>query len=117
MDSRGAFLKGYRALDLTDLRGQLCGRVLAGLGMDVIKIEPPGGDPVRELAPFIRSAEGRRLSSTFAHLNAGKASKILDLKKKRDRDALLELVESADGKFSSWRIGIDGVGIRKAYRV
>jgi crotonobetainyl-CoA:carnitine CoA-transferase CaiB-like acyl-CoA transferase len=80
MDSRGAFLKGYRALDLTDLRGQLCGRVLAGLGMDVIKIEPPGGDPVRELAPFIRSAEGRRLSSTFAHLNAGKASKILDLK-------------------------------------
>ena len=54
MDSSGAFLKGYRALDLTGLSGQLCGRVLAGLGMEVIKIEPPGGDPVRELAPFIR---------------------------------------------------------------
>ena len=45
------FLKGFRALDLTDLSGQLCGRLLADLGMEVIKIEPPGGDPVRNLAP------------------------------------------------------------------
>ena len=40
-----AFLAGYRALDLTGVSGQLCGRVLADLGMEVIKIEPPGGDP------------------------------------------------------------------------
>lgn len=112
MESRGAFLKGYRALDLTDLRGQLCGRVLAGLGMEVIKIEPPGGDPVRELAPFIDSADGRRLSSTFAHLNAGKASKILDLKKKRDRDALLKLVESADVLLESFNPGeLEAIGL------
>src|SRR5688572_11326912 len=112
MDASGAFLKGYRALDLTGLRGQLCGRVLAGLGMEVIKIEPPGGDPVRELAPFIDSADGPRLSSTFTHLNAGKASKILDLKKKRDRDALLNLVESADVLLESFHPGeLEALGL------
>ena len=46
----GAFLTGFRALDLTELSGQLCGRMLGDLGMEVIKIEPPGGDPVRNLA-------------------------------------------------------------------
>ena len=53
MDFPVAFLKGFRALDLTDLKGQLCGRLLADLGMEVIKIEPPGGDPVRTMAPFV----------------------------------------------------------------
>ncbi len=75
----GEFLKGYRALDLTGWGGQLCGRILADLGMEVIKIEPPGGDPVRRLPPIIKSADGKTLSATFAHLNAGKASKVLDL--------------------------------------
>jgi len=90
------FLKGYRALDLTGLSGQLCGRILADLGMEVVKIEPPGGDPVRNLAPFITSANGQKLSTTFAHLNAGKASKVLDLDKEADRAALRKLVETAD---------------------
>ncbi len=63
----GEFLKGFRALDLTGLSGQLCGRMLADLGMEVIKIEPPGGDPVRNLAPFITAANGAKLSTTFAH--------------------------------------------------
>ncbi|HEY3151180.1 MAG TPA: CoA transferase [Candidatus Binatia bacterium] len=90
------FLKGYRALDLTDLSGQLCGRILADLGMEVVKIEPPGGDPVRNLAPFITSASGQKLSTTFAHLNAGKASKVSDLDKEADRAALRKLVETAD---------------------
>ncbi|MBI3065059.1 MAG: CoA transferase, partial [Deltaproteobacteria bacterium] len=48
------FLEGYRALDLTGWGGQLCGRILADLGMEVIKIEPPGGDPVRRLPPIIK---------------------------------------------------------------
>ncbi len=90
------FLKGYRALDLTGLSGQMSGRILADLGMEVVKIEPPGGDPVRNLAPFITSANGQKLSTTFAHLNAGKASKVLDLSKEADRAALRKLVETAD---------------------
>ena len=103
MDSPGAFLKGYRALDLTGLNGQLCGRVLVGLGMEVIKIEPPGGDPVRELAPFVRFSDGELLSTTFAHLNAGKASKVLDLEMAADRATFRNMVQSADVVLESFQ--------------
>src|SRR5918996_1681381 len=98
-----SFLQGYRALDLTTVSGQLCGRMLADLSMEVIKIEPPGGDPVRNLPPFIQSADGKRLSTTFAHLNAGKASKVLDLDKESDRDAFRALVKTADLVLESFR--------------
>ncbi len=100
-----SFLKGYRALDLTGLSGQLCGRMLADLGMEVIKIEPPGGDPVRNRPPFIESAAGKRLSTTFAHLNSGKASKVLDFDKEPDRAAFRKLVESADVVLESFQPG------------
>jgi crotonobetainyl-CoA:carnitine CoA-transferase CaiB-like acyl-CoA transferase len=105
MSSPVPFLKGYRALDLTGLSGQLCGRVLADLGMEVIKIEPPGGDPVRNLPPFIRSANGKRLSTVFAHLNAGKASKVLDLDKETERDEFRELIKTADLVLESFQPG------------
>ena len=106
------FLKGSRALDLTDLSGQLCGRVLADLGMEVIKIEPPGGDPVRNLAPFITSADGKRLSTVFAHLNAGKASKVLDLNAAAGRAQFREWVRDADVVIESFQPGdLDGKGL------
>src|ERR1043165_6964934 len=107
----GEFLKGFRALDLTDLSGQLCGRVLADLGMEVIKIEPPGGDPVRNLAPFITSADGKRLSPVFGHLNAGKASKVLDLNAAAGRAQFREWVRDADVVIESFQPGdLDGKG-------
>ncbi|HYA28325.1 MAG TPA: CoA transferase [Acidobacteriota bacterium] len=107
-----AFLKGYRALDLTGLSGQLAGRILVDLGMEVIKIEPPGGDPVRNLAPFINGANGAKLSTTFAHLNAGKASKVLDLDKEADRATFVKLVQTADVVLESFRPGeLDAKGL------
>jgi benzylsuccinate CoA-transferase BbsE subunit len=105
MSSAPAFLKGYRALDLTTVSGQLCGRIFADLGMEVIKIEPPGGDPVRNLPPFIQSANGKQLSTTFAHLNAGKASKALDLDKETDRAAFRQLIADADVVLESFQPG------------
>ena len=108
----GEFLNGFRALDLTDLSGQLCGRVLADLGMEVIKIEPPGGDPVRNMAPFITSADGKRLSTVFAHLNAGKASKVLDLNGEAGRAQFRELVKDADVVIESFQPGdLDAKGL------
>src|SRR3990172_13370733 len=101
----GAFLAGYRALDLTGRGGQFCGRILADLGMEVIKIEPPGGDPVRQLPPIIKSADGKSLSATFAHLNAGKASKVLDLNDEAGRDIFRRLVPTADVVFESFSPG------------
>ena len=47
-----SLLNGFRALDLTDEKGFVCGKILAALGVDVIKIENPGGDPARNIAPF-----------------------------------------------------------------
>lgn len=106
------FLKGYRALDLTDLSGQLCGRILADLGMEVIKIEPPGGDPVRELSPFIDFPDGKRLSTTFAHLNSGKASKVLDLNSQADRAVFRGMVKQADVVLESFLPGkMDAMGL------
>ena len=45
-------LNGFRALDLTDKKGFFCGKILAQYGVDVIKIERPGGDPARNTGPF-----------------------------------------------------------------
>jgi crotonobetainyl-CoA:carnitine CoA-transferase CaiB-like acyl-CoA transferase len=112
MDLPVRFLKGYRALDLTGLSGQLCGRILADLGMEVIKIEPPGGDPVRNLAPFIRSADGKLLSTMFAHLNAGKTSKVLDFDKEDDRGEFRDLVKASDVVLESFQPGeMDAKGL------
>ena len=45
-----------RALDLTNDQGFFCGRILADFGVDVIKIEPPGGDPSRNIGPFYQES-------------------------------------------------------------
>ena len=63
--------------------------------MEVIKIEPPGGDPVRRLRPFKESAKGQQ-SIPFAHLNANKASTVLDLQDETGREAFFRLVEKSD---------------------
>ncbi len=76
--------------------------------MEVIKIEPPGGDPVRNLAPFIKSADGKSLSTAFAHLNAGKASKVVDLTNEAGKAAFRELVKSADVVIESFQPGRTG---------
>ncbi|MFC1948158.1 CoA transferase, partial [Chloroflexota bacterium] len=50
-------LSGYRALDLTDEKGFVCGQILASIGVDVIKIERPGGDLARNIPPFYQDAQ------------------------------------------------------------
>jgi crotonobetainyl-CoA:carnitine CoA-transferase CaiB-like acyl-CoA transferase len=108
-------LEGYTALDLTDLRGQLCGKVLRDLGMTVIKIEPPQGDPVRRLRPFAGDAPGPEGSLRFAYLNAGKQSVVLDLARDADRERLLGLVAQADVLVESFAPGtLAGLGLDAA---
>src|SRR5438094_9634395 len=82
-------LSGYLALDLTDLKGQLCGKLLRDLGFEVIKVEPPGGDQVRRIGPFkddIPHVEG---SLRFASLNAAKESLTLDIQQQTGFELLL----------------------------
>src|SRR6185369_5461222 len=85
-------LSGYRVLDLSSSMGSFCGKVLRDLGMDVIKIEPPGGDGGRSEPPFAKGHAHREGSLRFAYLNAGKKSVTLDIANDRGRKIFLDLV-------------------------
>ncbi len=101
-------LDPYRVIDLTTGGGWLCGRLLADLGAEVIKVEPPGGDPGR-LDPRGPYA-GDRTSDPEANLawwaaNRGKASVVIDLDDAADRARFDELVAGADSVVESWGPG------------
>jgi crotonobetainyl-CoA:carnitine CoA-transferase CaiB-like acyl-CoA transferase len=72
-------LAHLRVVDLTDLRGALAGRILADLGADVVKVEPPGGDPGRDTPPFAGGEPGRDRSLPFLYRNLGKRGAVIDL--------------------------------------
>jgi crotonobetainyl-CoA:carnitine CoA-transferase CaiB-like acyl-CoA transferase len=68
-------LAGIRVVELaTGVAGPYCGRLLAGLGAEVIKLEPPGGDPARLAGPFPGDVHHLERSGLFLHLNGGKRS-------------------------------------------
>jgi crotonobetainyl-CoA:carnitine CoA-transferase CaiB-like acyl-CoA transferase len=91
-----SLLPGYRVLDLSASMGSFCGKVLHDLGMEVIKIEPPGGDAGRLEPPFAKGHAHREGSLRFAYLNAGKKSITLDITKDRGRKIFLDLVAMSD---------------------
>jgi len=84
-------LRGLRALDLTDALGHLCGRLLADLGVDVIKVEPPGGDPSRALPP-VRDGTGLYWHAS----NGGKRGITLALDRPEAAAVLGDLIAHAD---------------------
>ena len=71
-------LRAYRVLDLTDGRAELGPFILAGLGADVVKVEPPGGSAARREPPSLRRPAGLA-SLRFHAFNRGKRSVVLDL--------------------------------------
>ncbi len=97
-------LSPYRVLDLTGPLGFLTGRILADLGADVIKVEPPGGDPSRVWPPF-REHAGVRQSLYWLAFNANKRGITLDLATPGGRFVLRELARSADFLIESFAPG------------
>ena len=89
-------LAHLRVVDLTDLRGALAGRMLADLGADVLKVEPPGGDPDRLRPPFVGDVSSPERSLPFLFRNANKRGVVLDLRSKGDWQRFLSLCERAD---------------------
>jgi crotonobetainyl-CoA:carnitine CoA-transferase CaiB-like acyl-CoA transferase len=85
----------YRALDLTTERGLLCGQILADLGADVIKVEPPGGSPARRLGPFYKDQPHPDRSLYWWAYNRNKRSITLDLDTSEGKTILRRLVEGA----------------------
>ncbi|MDA1095764.1 MAG: CoA transferase [Chloroflexi bacterium] len=71
-------LDGVRVLDLTSYLAQNCARFLGDLGADVIKVEPPGGDPARHLPPFAGDIDNPDRSLRFLNANRSKRSIVLD---------------------------------------
>ncbi|ODU29778.1 MAG: hypothetical protein ABT15_22800 [Pseudonocardia sp. SCN 73-27] len=89
-------LAGLRVLDLADETGAHAGRVLAELGADVVKVEPPGGEPARLRPPWYTGTDGVRRSIAWAAQNIGKRSICLPLDRPDGRERLLALVAEAD---------------------
>ena len=91
-----AALTGIRVLDLTTNYAAYAGRLLADLGADVVRVEPPEGSPLRSLAPCQTGPTGAPLSFAHAFLDAGKRSVTLDLMTAAGRELLAELAASSD---------------------
>jgi crotonobetainyl-CoA:carnitine CoA-transferase CaiB-like acyl-CoA transferase len=95
MEEEGA-LTGYRVLDLADVKGAYCTKLLADLGAEVIKVESPQGDPTRGLPPFAEDIPDLERSLPFVFRNANKLGITLNLETEDGKRLLGRLVESAD---------------------
>ena len=93
-EPRGA-LDGIRVLDVAEPCGAYVSRILGDLGADVIKIEPPGGDPGRQMAPLLPVGV-EQLSLPFVHANLNKRSIVLDVQQPQEQERFRALARQAD---------------------
>ena len=106
-----SMLKGLRALDLTDEKGFLCGKILADLGVEVIKIEQPGGDPSRRFGPFYKDVPHPEKSLFWFAYNLNKKGITLNIKTKSGRVIFRRLLEKSDFLIESFSVGyMDSLG-------
>ena len=111
-------LSPYRVLDLAGPLGFLAGRILADLGADVVKVEPPGGDPSRGWAPFLEH-DGVCRSLYWLASNANKRGITLDIETPSGRFVLRELVRSSDfliESFAPGHLARHGLGYEDLHR-
>ena len=95
-DRKAGLLSPYRVLDLSNELGFLCGKILGDLGADVIKIEPPGGDPARRFGPFYGDQPDPEKSLFWFGFNNNKRGITLNLESARGRELFAQLVAKAD---------------------
>jgi crotonobetainyl-CoA:carnitine CoA-transferase CaiB-like acyl-CoA transferase len=94
--ARSGSLTGIRVIEMADEHAEYCGLMLAGLGADVLKVEPPGGNPTRRIGPFYQDKPDPEGSLFFWQYNRGKRSVVLDLDWEGDREKLRSLLAEAD---------------------
>ena len=93
-------LAGVRVVDLTAMvMGPYCTQIMADMGADVIKIEPPGGDDTR----FVSTGPVEGMSGVFVNVNRGKRSVVLDLRSDEGKTALRRLIADGDVFIHSMR--------------
>jgi crotonobetainyl-CoA:carnitine CoA-transferase CaiB-like acyl-CoA transferase len=109
---RGRMIEGCRALDLTDEKGFLCGKLLADLGVDVIKVERPGGDPSRRIGPFWHDIADPEKSLYWFAYNSDKRGITLNIETKDGREIFKELMKRSDFVIESFDPGyLDKLGL------
>ncbi|HEV2171763.1 MAG TPA: CoA transferase, partial [Candidatus Binatus sp.] len=106
-------LSDVRVLDLTQaLAGPFCTMLLADLGADVIKVEPPAGDMSRTLGPFPKDRTDCDYGGYFASVNRNKRSIVLDIKSEAGRDVFFKLAKTADAVVENAKTGVmDRAGV------
>lgn len=112
MDSRGP-LDGVKVLELGQIAaGPFAGSLLADLGADVVKVEGPQGDGMRQWPPLSTNSIGVSFSENFASINRNKRSIVLNLKDPEDIANLHKLCISADILLENFRPGVlDRLGL------
>src|SRR5262249_44821749 len=108
-------LTGIRVIELADEQAEYCGLTLAGLGADVVKVEPPGGNSTRRIGHLYQDQEGAEHSLFFWQYNRGKRSIVLDLRQGNDRERFRSLVGTVDILVESTprgELGAAGLGIQ-----
>ena len=111
-DTGDSPLAALRVLDLADEKAGFGARLLADLGAEVIKVEPPGGDASRRRGPFQNNTPHPEKSLPFWYHNAGKLGITLSLESGRGRDIFMRLVRSADAVVETFPPGyLDGLGL------
>src|SRR3970282_1422011 len=104
-DPAPAALDDVRVLSLAGEIGQYCVKLLADLGADVIKVEPPAGDPTRNLPPFYHDEEDGQKSLYWLNLNTNERSVTLNLEDADGRRLFERLVATADVVVESFEPG------------
>ncbi len=111
-DDTPGMLAGLRVLDLTTGGALLCGRILGDLGADVIAVEPPGGNPARQCAPFWHDQPGAETSLFWLAYSANKRSVTLDLAQDQGQTMFRQLAAGADVILESFPPGyLDELGL------
>lgn len=111
-------LAGLRVIEIADGFAAQCGRILADLGADVLKVEPPAGDPARRVPPFLEDRPGPDRGLWWIALNANKRGITLDLSDAAGLDLLRRLVQRADVLVTSSpaelaRVGVDDATLER----
>ena len=105
-------LSPYRVLDLTDERGLLCGKMLADLGADVIQVEPPSGNPARNLGPFYQDDVHPEKSLFWWAYARNKRGITCDIQTAEGQDLIKQLAATADFLLESGAPGeMAGLGL------
>lgn len=114
-------LSGVRVIEVADELGEYCGLLLAGLGAEVIKVEPPEGNSTRSIGPFLNDKPDPNGSLFFWSYNRGKRSVVLDLDSGAGVDAFHSLVRGANILLDSScgdlteKLGVSHAKLREQY--